>query len=330
MSRLVFTTIVSLGFVLGPTAVFAQFGGMGGMGGGGMGGMGGGMRGGMAGQGMMGMGGFGAMGQRTVERSAEIETQGGQKLAGTLQLPTVFVDTEVGQYHIKPEQIKTIRLSKRAERVRNDGPGGVEVQFEATVTTNSGKEVKGIVQNAAWVLEVEIGSVTLDLSKVKTMTFAASKGSQERQSAKGKESPAGRLRIMTIEGPGVVGLLVSGPRITRLAAAREVTGEWVPVELREPVEGRAVPIVGSGVVAYGLGRHVYAFSSERNKWDVLDLPEGSKAAPIVGAGTVRVENDGQVHEFHANTGKWKHVDMAAVLSAIQEKALRALEQEPTP
>jgi hypothetical protein len=309
---------------LAPTAVFAQFGGMGGMGGG-MGGMGGGGQ----GMGMAGMGGIGGTrAQRSVERTVEVELASGQKLTGKIQLDWVFVETEVGRYQIKPEQIKTIRLTGKA--VPREGPME-EPGIEGTVTTSSGREIKGKIRNNSWLLDVEIGSLALDSSKVKSMTFAAPGGAKGVGSARGTDVRGSQLKVTTIEGQNAVGLMISGPRITRVAAAPQVTGDWVAVDLREPVEGRAVPVVGQGIVVYGLGSHIYAYSSMVNRWDVLDLPEGIKAAPIVGPGTARVEYDGHVHEFQANIGKWKHIDTKAILNEIQEKALRALgRQEKSP
>jgi hypothetical protein len=274
------------------------------------------------------MAGFAGASPRTVERIVEVEMDGGQKLSGKVQLGPVFVGTDVGQYQLKPEQVRTIRLTRRVE-LPKEGPEG-DPGLEGTVTTLSGKEVKGKVRHNSWKLDLEIGSLNLTPSKVKTMTFSAPNGGNEARSDRRPGPSASALKITTIEGPNVVALMVSGPRITRLAASREITGDWIPVDLREPVEGRANPIVGQGIAVYGLGRHVYAYSSETNRWDVLDLPAGTQANPIVGPGSARVENDGQVHEFNASTGRWKHIDTRAILNEIQDKALRALETERKP
>jgi hypothetical protein len=141
-------------------------------------------------------------------------------------------------------------------------------------------------------------------------------------------SPAS-LNVTTIEGPNAVGLMVTGAKITRLAAATELAGDWIPIDLREPVEGRAVPIVAEGIVVYGLGRHVYAFSSAAKRWDILNLPEGGRASPIVSAGSARVQIDGLIHEFSASSGKWKHIDTRAILDTAQDKALKALQKPDT-
>ncbi|MGC8643172.1 MAG: hypothetical protein ACP5XB_25205 [Isosphaeraceae bacterium] len=165
--------------------------------------------------------------------------------------------------------------------------------------------------------------MTLDPAKIRTMTFRAPADSQEGKPEPVSQAKPAPLNISLIEGPNAVALMVSGKKITRLAAATKATGDWIPVDLREPVEGQAMPIVGNGVVVYGLGRYVYAFSSQAKRWDVLDLPQGASAMPSVGNQTARVEHDGQIHEFNAATGKWNHIDMNALLNTVKEKAGKA-------
>lgn len=143
------------------------------------------------------------------------------------------------------------------------------------------------------------------------------------------EATPASLRVTTIEAPNAVGLIVTGPKITRLAAATKLSGDWIPIDLREPVEGRAVPIVAQGIVVYGLGRHVYAFGSEARRWDILDLPEGTRAVPIVGPGSARVQIGGLIHEFRASTGKWKHIDTRSILDTVQDRAVKALQKPDT-
>ena len=131
-----------------------------------------------------------------------------------------------------------------------------------------------------------------------------------------KEEP---LEVTPIVGPGAVALVLKGPKITRIAAARDLVGPWITQDLREPVEGRASPIVGPGTVAYGLGRYVYAFSPGAGRWGVLELPEGIPARPIVGPGTVTVEWAGHIDTFNAKTGAWTDIDIKALLESADDK-----------
>lgn len=130
-----------------------------------------------------------------------------------------------------------------------------------------------------------------------------------------KEPP---LVVTPIIGPGVVALLVSGPKITRIAAARNIEGPWHTQDLREPVEGKASPMVFPNMAAYFLGRYVYAFSPEKERWDVLKLPEGVSGSPNMGIGSVVVRGGGHIYTFTASTGKWDDLDINAILNADDE------------
>jgi hypothetical protein len=285
------------------------------------------------GMGMGRMGGMGGMGMgmgrmRTpVERTVQVEMEGGQKIEGRLLLEALSVDSDLGQYQIRPGQVKIVRLTKSGAAAQPDMNG--VLALEGSVITTGEKEIKGKVLCPSWSLDLEFGTLTLDPKRVRTMTFSAPADPRMNKPGPVSSRAPGRLDATLIEGPNAVALMVRGTKINRLAAASEPGGDWVPVDLREPVDGQAMPIVGPGLVVYGLGRHVYAFSSATKKWDILDLPEGSQAIPIVGNGSARVDANGQIHEFSAKIGKWKHLDVRSMLETVQDKARKALEQ-PAP
>jgi hypothetical protein len=70
------------------------------------------------------------------------------------------------------------------------------------------------------------------------------------------------------------------------------------------VKERVVPVVVGGLVAYGAGRHAYAFSAQADKWDVLELEDGANAVPIVHPTHITVEHDGRLFVFSAKQGVW--------------------------
>ena len=107
--------------------------------------------------------------------------------------------------------------------------------------------------------------------------------------------------------------MLKGPKVTRIAVADTASGTWHSQELRKPLDGRASPIVAAGVVVYNLGRDVYAYGAEAQRWDVAELPEGVRAMPSVGPGTATIESDGHIYTFAGKTGKWDHVDVRAIL-----------------
>ena len=129
--------------------------------------------------------------------------------------------------------------------------------------------------------------------KVTFVNLETKKSSSVRLSDS-KETP---LQVTPIWGPNAAALMLKGPTITRIAAASDLNGTWHTQDLREPVKGQAMPIVGPGVVAYGLGRFIYAFSAEAQRWDVVELPKGVHGTPIVRANSVTVEVPGHIYTF---------------------------------
>ncbi len=116
-------SLATLALMLASSPSFAQMGGIGG----GMGGIGGGM-GGMGGQGMatgmmMQRGGFFGAGVTDVQRSVQVEMEGGQRLNGKIDFRPVLVDGDLGQYSIPPDKIKMIRFLKPVERGRGGREG---------------------------------------------------------------------------------------------------------------------------------------------------------------------------------------------------------------
>jgi hypothetical protein len=334
-----------LAVVLAPLPSPAQMGGM--MGG--MGGRGGGMMGGMGG--MMGGQSFGQ------ERAVKIEMTGGQSVAGKLYLGTVFIDTDVGEYAIDAEKVKSLRLSKPVDELNRQGSDGTSYNLiQGIVVTTSNKEIRGAVHVPEWRLRIDDGTLKLIPQKLKTVAIAAEPEKQptEKTSAKGQgtsysrlndtifmnsaggdrvtfvdigtkkstsvrlsESKASGLKAVPIWGSNVVALMISGPKVTRISAANSLTGVWHTQELREPVKGTASPLVAPGVVAYGLGRYVYAYSAATQRWGVVELPHGMQAVPIVSPDSVRVETPGHIYTFDSQTARWNHVDIGELLETAR-------------
>lgn len=105
---------------------FAQFGGMGGVGGG-LGGTGGqGMAPGM----MMPGGRLAGVGFTEVQRFAQVEMEGGQHISGKIDLRSLVVNGDLGQYVISPDKIKMIRFLKPIDEVKpvNEAEGNNHVE----------------------------------------------------------------------------------------------------------------------------------------------------------------------------------------------------------
>ena len=119
-----------------------------------------------------------------------------------------------------------------------------------------------------------------------------------------------KLEVVPIVSQGLAALSLKGPKITRIAAFSVLDGTWYPQDLREPVD-RAMPIVGTSLAAYGIGRRIYAFSPVAKRWDVLELPEGAVAKPAIGNDAITCEHNGHLYVFSVKTGKWEDIDTRA-------------------
>ena len=128
------------------------------------------------------------------------------------------------------------------------------------------------------------------------------------------EPSAAPHKIIPIFNQQVAALSILGPKVGRIAVFNYPDSSWHTYELREPVES-AVPVLGSQIVTYSLGRYVYAFSSVAKRWDVLELPDGAKPQAIVGPLTASVEHGGHIYDFDGNTGKWLDLDVRTLLDA---------------
>ncbi len=132
--------------------------------------------------------------------------------------------------------------------------------------------------------------------------------STETGAWKGYSLPEGVEASPIISG-SLLALLMKGEAINQVAAFDPSSGAWYAQDLKEPAKGKTQPIVAGNLAAYGLGRHVYAFSSDARRWDVLTLPEGSApATPVVHSAMVVVERGGKLYTFSAKTGRWTEFD----------------------
>jgi RNA polymerase sigma factor (sigma-70 family) len=128
------------------------------------------------------------------------------------------------------------------------------------------------------------------------------------------ESSEAPHKIIPIFNQQVAALSILGPKVGRIAVFNYPDSSWHTQELREPVES-AVPVLGTQIVTYSLGRYVYAFSTQAKRWDVLELPEGAKPQAVVQTLTASVEHGGHIYDFDAKTGKWLDLDVRTLLDA---------------
>ena len=277
---------------------------MGGMGGG-MGGMGGGM----GGMGGMGMGRMGMMTAANRGPSRSRWKAARRSRPSSFSTP-VTVESELGQYQIRPDRIKLLRLSKPGAAMQMES--GFHA-MEGSVITTSDKEIKGKVQCPHWSLDLDFGTLTLDPAKVRTMTFSAPAEPKDGKKAPLSQAKPASLDMTLIEGPQAVALMVTGPKITRLAAATEASGDWIPDRPARAGRGPGRADRGPWHRRLRPGPARLRLRLRGQALGRAGTAQGRQAMPIVGSGSARVEFDGQIHEFSARTGKWKHIDIHSLL-----------------
>jgi hypothetical protein len=146
--------------ILSSPSSFAQFGGMGG-GGGGMGGQGAPTT--MAQSGRA----AGARGTE-VQRSAQVEMEGGQRLSGKIDVRPLIVDSDLGQYAIAPIKIKAIRFLKPADDVKpgneaDEAGGGeqaagvAEARQKRAAMQRALRQGRGMVGGGAMMMDGMVG-----------------------------------------------------------------------------------------------------------------------------------------------------------------------------
>jgi RNA polymerase sigma factor (sigma-70 family) len=123
------------------------------------------------------------------------------------------------------------------------------------------------------------------------------------------------VEVLPVSGPGIVALRATG-EVRQIAVFAPSLGRWFPIDLKEPIRGKAIPIVGPGQVFYAIGRRVYAFSVTVGRWGVLELPEGAKPEPVLFPSRTTVEHDNHIYIFSVKTGLWTDFDTKARRSVV--------------
>lgn len=135
-----------------------------------------------------------------------------------------------------------------------------------------------------------------------------------------KESPRLEVLPRTFDKiGGLVALGLRGEEVRKIAVFATVTRDgdpgWSVQELREPVT-EAEPVLAGGAVVYVLGHRIYTYSYIKNRWDILELPEGARPEPPIGdanhIGGIRLEYQGIVYSYNENTGEWSEFNTRAI------------------
>jgi hypothetical protein len=261
------------------------------------------------------MGGMGSEGG--VERTVAVEMADGEKISGKILLNDVMVKGSAGQYQIDGKAVKILRFAHAPKEPNEEG----DAQAKDVLITSTGREIKGEIVRQNWAVVIDCGTLVLDEAKIRTMTFVPLPEPGREKPKLTPEPGPGALQIHPVSGPGVTALSVTGSEIRRLAAMPSTGSRWSTVELREPFSGRATPILAQGLAVYAIGRHVYAYSSAHDTWDVADLPEPAVGRVIVQAGLASTLIHNHLFRFDGASGKWHDFDLATILTGAEPTPL---------
>jgi hypothetical protein len=398
MKRLEWLAAIAIAAVLVPGASFAQSE--------------------VTGGGFRMVGGFGGEVQGEVQRSAEVELEGGQRVRGEISLRPLTIESDIGRYSIALDKIKMIRFLKPANQAAAGNPdepgaapdaaasrrsrpvvrdangiamdplnGGMgSALTRGKVSTTVGKDIIGDIYIPMDLrITLDVGTLYLAAGALRTITLTDARAEEGRptepaqpagalvphgsagpavapaqsggpKDAEAERSPisfrqgnslfvfmpgGNRVAIYDLEtkksqaielagskdapigisptvGQDLLALNLNGSKITRIAVAELPSGTWHTQDLRQPVEGRASPIVGPGVALYPLGRYAYAYSTRAHRWDVAELPEGVRATPSLAIDGVTIQGRGHIYLFSTAIGKWEHIDLRAILDVVRE------------
>jgi hypothetical protein len=338
--------LAAMVIMLAPSTGFAQMGG--GMGG--RGGMMGGMGGGMGGMGGMMMG----AGSYELRRAVQVEMEGGRHLSGQIDLATVVVHGDLGQYAIMPDKIKVIRFLKPANEAKvggkdgqgkpdggDDAGGGMAAGMadpnnpagtpiiRAKIVMNSGEEIIGAIQlPMVFRLELDFGTLIPTADKLRTLTFT--EGERKAGSAKADTAAPGAAGD-TADTPSTPpryfrqgnALIVSSPAGDRVTLYELETRKSRSLSLSGSKEGRLeiTPIVGPNVMALALRgpkiTRIAVADTASGTWYPQDLrePVEGRVAPIVGAGLAVYGVGRYVYAYSAAAHRWDVAELPEGLRA---------------
>ncbi len=136
--------------------------------------------------------------QQSGEWEVKITGQDDQSLSGRLRLQAIGVEGDLGRYMIKPEKVKAIQFYSDEDQEKEDNDsaqlsspyGAPAGTLRGTISATSGDEIQGTIQAGNWQVETSLGTLMLNLSKIKEIEFlhkAEEEEEEEEAEDKGDE-----------------------------------------------------------------------------------------------------------------------------------------------
>ncbi|MEW4566846.1 hypothetical protein AB1L88_03175 [Tautonia sp. JC769] len=255
----------------------------------------------------------------------------GEELAGSLNLyAPLKMTTDLGPLTLDPFKLRSITFLPDAPEDEEDKDAEEdEDDDEEDEDDDAEPEPPSDSDSAATGPESDVRRNAPQLMKINELLWAISPSGDRvavRNSNSGKTArldlPASDdspLVITPITNAYLTALHLEGPEIRRVAVLNTNNGRWYPLDLCEPVADKASPIVNPATAVYHLGRHVYAFSVQSNRWATLELPEGTSAVPELEADAITVREGNRIHTFRGETGAWTTIDSQELLNALLDE-----------
>ncbi len=127
--------------------------------------------------------------------------------------------------------------------------------------------------------------------------------------------PANLKKIVPAYVDNLVGLYLEGPQVKQVVAFSILDNAWSTQPLHEPLtNGNVGPILGQNMVRYLVGRYLYVFSPEANRWGVLEMKQEAtgQALPkdLINTEDGMILPEGDVlHAYNTHTGEWTHINI---------------------
>jgi hypothetical protein len=105
-------------------------------------------------------------------------------------------------------------------------------------------------------------------------------------------------------------IVAMGAKPDRIWAFSRERGSWNRQTIPEDqLYGPIVPQVSSNLVAFQMGKKLYAFSAPRGEWHTHDLEHPVRASLNVGPDMAWCRVGGRVYAFSAKNGGWTSIDV---------------------
>jgi hypothetical protein len=248
----------------------------------------------------------------------KVSTTPGKDIIGDIYIPMDFkIALDVGTLYPAPGTLRTITFTDaKTEGGRASQPASPAAAGPAVAPAQAGGPEGAQAERSPSSLRYGNMLFVFMPGGNRVATYSLETGKSEAiELTASRDAP---VEVSPLVGPDLLALNLSGSKITRIAVTDFTSGTWHVQDLRQPVEGRASPVVGAGVALYTLGRYAYAYSARFNRWDVAELPEGVRATPSVTIEGVTIQGGGHLYLFSIATGKWEHIDLRSILDAAGE------------